>query len=423
MRRRFPFWVLAVLALAACERSSDDWIRDLRDEDEFRRLLAVVALRDTEPGEADRILPALVEASTDESETVRREVRTTLRQLAPHGLATLLGILVDRSKPESIRHESMLALGKTGGAAVPMLIDAAVDADPETAEFLEQALHVAAPASIPQLVALLDADAPRRRAFGVRALSVIGPGIGADARTAVLSRLGDRDPLVRREAVRAVPVLGPLDAPAVAALQGALEDPSESVRSAAASALAPVLLEGLDEDDREARAAADRFVDRFPDAAVPILVNTLRGEDAKKRRRVARRLVTLGPTVVGPLLADLERRDHPHAREVIDVVAEIGGPAVPAVIEFLKTADPKAQHLAPIILGKIGPAADSAVPVLLDSLGNERFPTRLWSVFALWQIAPDSDEVRTAIRRALREDALRQHTAVADVVAHLDETR
>ena len=56
----------------------------------------------------------------------------------------------------------------------------------------------------------------------------------------------------------------------------------------------------------------------------------------------------------------------------IEALAEIGKPAIPALIEALKDGDSNVRSNAAKTLGKIGPAAKDAVPALIYALGDDK---------------------------------------------------
>jgi HEAT repeat protein len=108
--RRLLILILA-LPLAGCgPRSTSDWLVRLKDPDVVKRRQAIRELG-SKTGEAERVVPALVEALRDENGYVRHDAATTLGKFgedAREAIPTLLAALKDADP--SVRRAAAAAL-------------------------------------------------------------------------------------------------------------------------------------------------------------------------------------------------------------------------------------------------------------------------------------------------------------------------
>src|SRR5712691_6602525 len=75
--------LLVLVLLAGCRgKSTEDWLRQLKDPDVTLRRQAIRELGAL-PGEAARIVPALIEALRDENPYVRHDAALTLGKFGP----------------------------------------------------------------------------------------------------------------------------------------------------------------------------------------------------------------------------------------------------------------------------------------------------------------------------------------------------
>jgi HEAT repeat protein len=103
-----------LLLSAGCSdfRSTDDWLRQLKDEDVVKRRQAIRELG-SHTGGASRIVPALVEALQDENKYVRHDAATTLGKFgsaAQEAVPALVAALKDADS--TVRHAAGAALKK-----------------------------------------------------------------------------------------------------------------------------------------------------------------------------------------------------------------------------------------------------------------------------------------------------------------------
>ncbi len=131
--------------------------------------------------------------------------------------------------------DAVSAMGAKAAASVaPELVSALGDPDENVRWAAVRALRNAGPGALSELAVVLDYGDPILLAGVLATVIELGP-VGAPAAAHVQAHLESRDPSVRALAAEALGSVGASQA--TAALQGALEDPAEEVRRAAAWAL------------------------------------------------------------------------------------------------------------------------------------------------------------------------------------------
>lgn len=171
---------------------------------------------------------------------------------------------------------------------------------------------------------------------------------------------------VRLEAVRALGQMGPGSRRAVPDLAAALKDPNDTVRLNAALALYKV--------GPEAVEALDELIDALKDPHPQVRMNS-----------------ALALTQLGPACA----------------------PFIPSMLDAYQN-DENGSHVAPFhhsvrqqlgrALGRIGPPAKSAVPVLTASLSDGDAGVRATAAFALGRIGPDAASAIPSLELCLNDD-------------------
>jgi HEAT repeat protein len=116
-------------------------------------------------------------------------------------------------------------------------------------------------------------------------------------------------------------------------------------------------------------------------------------------------LCNLGPQAreAVPALAEAARSPDLHLRRAafsaLQAMAAAALPAVPGLIECLRSGTKEDQIHAAVVIGKIGPEAKAAVPALIVLLEDEA--TRLTAARALGVIGPEAKDAVPALRGAL----------------------
>jgi HEAT repeat protein len=198
--------------------------------------------------------------------------------------------------------------------------------------------------------------------------------------TALVEILRTETGVSRTAAIEALAELGPAARSALEMLRTRLKDSDPATRLSAAIALYAIDSKTADNE------------------AVPALIAGLKDTNAEIRLAASEALKQIGPAAkaaVPVLLADLKMPGGSYAQyaATLDTVAKIGEPSVVALATILREAplDPALARAVVECLGKIGPPAKAAVPVLVDILRDHRnVLLHRFVVAALGKIGPDA---------------------------------
>jgi HEAT repeat protein len=273
---------------------------------------------------------------------------------------------------------------------------------------------------LPELVqTLAGRSSPAGRLAAAQALGRIGPK-ARDAIPALLTATTDDDAKVRVAAVQALGHIGP---DAIFGLAQLLTHSDKYVRRNATwglgklGSLAKGVLKDLcralkDPDPRTAAGAAQALGAMHSDAAaaVPALTEAMRGTNVVLCRLAAKALSEVGQPAIPDLICHLSHHDPFVRGEAAVALGWIGpdaAPAVPALVAVLSavpkvpltqtpppasksddTATPEdnARMYAAQSLGRIGPAAASALSALAQALHDPHVPVGTAAQLALKQI-------------------------------------
>jgi HEAT repeat protein len=371
--------------------------RDLTHRDWQKRRASAEALGRLGSAAADAV-PGLIVALTDVHDAVRKAAAEALAKIEPDwprgtgaaaAVAGLVQVLGGRSS-EAAQHASA-ALSRIGRAAVPALAEALADEERDTRQ--------------------------------VAAARVLGR-IGAEAAAAVptlTQALRSEHTHVRQAAAEALAGIGPAAAPAVPALADKLSDWSPAVRQATAEALGRV------------GPAAD--------VAVPALIQLLSDREETARQAAVTALVRIGPATVPlllRLLTDPERDERRHAERLkweaetltwlgnmdVDAVRRESRKAVGNLNWYFQYAradwNDAVRQAAATVLGRLGPAARDAVPVLAQGLADPDPPFRRAAAQALGQIGAPAADALAALAAALADGNEGVRRATAEALPRVD---
>ena len=300
---------------------------------------------------------ALVEGLKSGDKAIRRDASYQLSQLGTEAKAAVPDLVkaLDDSE-DQVWFNSITALARIGPAAasaVPALLRqlAKVDRSNNHGQRWYRtafALGSVGPAALPELTKALGSDKAQVRSGAAKAIS----WMGADAESAVpaLAKLiADGDADVRDQAALALGKIG------LAAL--------------------PVLKESLKSDQATVRASAASALDVMGDAAKdadPALATAFKAEtDEPTKIRLIQTLSRLeyAPaeflSLLLPLLKDKNEGVQRAAANAIVLVELPGTTSVPVLKKMVASADAAEAKLAIAMLGAIGPAAGGAVPELI----------------------------------------------------------
>jgi HEAT repeat protein len=456
-------------------------------------LLAAAAVRAAEPsdkGGAEEPSPAVVQYLAQYHDEARLQDIDKMGTQADKAAAIsqLTEALKDGSP--AVRAHAARALGEIGPAAKPAaaaLVALIADPDPAVRRQAIKALYAIRPGqevTLPLFIKLLEDSDPgvRMRVLGaisehgaeavpplIKALKNdkacywvclilrdIGPA-AKDAVPALLERLKDPRPEIRREVVLTLAAMEDAASTAVPQIAALLDD--EHARTAATYALGRIasipadaeakvqantksddkmlstaslwalarvhpqdkdlrrqageqLVARLKDPDPQVRAGAAHALAALPPAPeimLPIWEKAFQDADEAMVRGALDALAGTGPPAV-PKLIDALKFEHVRAR-VVYILGQMGpgaAPATDALAGLIDDADPRVSSEAVLALAKIGPAAKAAVPALLKSLlksyekGEGTNDHAL--VYALGRIGPDAVTAEPVLTEALKSD-------------------
>ncbi len=318
-------------------------------------------------------LPALIAAALgDEDPGVRTHAARALTGGGRDAAEALFATLAEGGD-----HDAVLELlGGLGAEAVAVLANALSAEEPATRWAAAGALEdLATEDATEALIAALSDPDDEVRHCAATALGHVGaPAVGA-----LLATLGDRLPMARAEAARALGYLA--DPSAFMPLIVALDDPDPGVRGSAAWALGCLrdpralvpLLVALDDADHRVREGAAAGLGRSGDGrSVRPLIGVLEDVDDNVRCRAAAALGELGGRRALPfLIAALTCDPCEDVRwAASDAIAEIGTEAVAPLLEALDGEDEEARGWIALALETLGASAiESSVD---DAHGHDR---------------------------------------------------
>lgn len=418
--------------------------KQAQDPDPLTRAQAIFALGRLKLAD-DASLKAIVEHLSDEDAQVRRAAVRALRMVdAPRASVRPLVIKLLNDPDPSIAMRALSALVEGGVEVVPALASALDEREARYWACLALGeIGPQAKAAVPNLIKSLTDDRPEVRLQAALALAEIGP----DAKPAageLIKLLNDPFESVRVAATFALGRLG--DEASSEALQKieATTDPSLSMM--ATWALAKIhkddeqrmnqaierLVPALGAENRQmagmaARALADLNADQ---AKVRPLIDRLIAQHPEISDRLLHVLAELGPRAVPQATEAL--KDPQRRVRALQVLARIGAdaaPAVPTLIELLKTGDAPAKTEALFTLGAIGPKAEAAVEPISDQLTDADPRVVEAAIYALGKIGPAAKAAVPKLEKLVHaEDSLVRLMAVCailrigPVTGHLVET-
>ena len=315
--------------------------------------------------------------------------------------ARLLELTGSRAKPVAPRVQSAAVKALAAGrqTSVVMLSKTLAGIGPGSASTLAPALGQA-----------LRSNDPGKQLLALKALGALG----ADSRSqigAVTSVLKSSDPEIAAQAARVLRGHGAASAPAVSALAANLASKEAFVARASARALtaigpkaAPALT--------ALRAATKRAEPGVPEDAVAA-IGAIGPGAAAAYDDLAALLVSDDPRKVRE-----NRRGKEISNVAEDAIARMGPSVVKPLVNMM--TDPEKGSVAAKILGRMGPAAKPAVPLLLQTLervSNDSRQTQMTSSLAaaLVKIDPSSaDKAIPVFAKVLMSDDLVAATYAAN---------
>lgn len=322
----------------------------------------------------------------------------------------------------AMRQTAADRLAKIGPPAVPILLEALKDNNPEVRMLACSALIQAQPepaAGIRAVVKLLKDDDPKVRRAAAWELGLANSAFGLEEEAdetketvdALRSVLGDKDLEVRITAVEALASLGRKAAPAGPDLTEVLHDRDPRLRVSAArtllrinrdtrSTVVPVLLELLGDSTPESTVSQKAFgtlrEEEAEEQMVPRLLELSRSPDVATRRRAVFYLGDIGPPAelavyeLLTLLSDSDAVVRFRAAEALAAIdPDASEPAIPILQQSVINPELEfpLRSTALALLAGLDPGTDAkAVPALIEGLHAKDRTTRAESILLLKQI-------------------------------------
>lgn len=454
-------WGLLVLGLIRTASAQDaaEWSRRLGAPDLGQRREAAYQLGRIGPG-AKEALPALVKAVDDPDKQVWSLALTAIANLGPAALPALPDLLraldghsgraaSDRERLPQLQIRVGYALSRLGAGARPALIEALHSPDagvrqgaacglggmgPDAAEAVP-ALMVALTDSNPEVVreardALgaigTPALKPLQEALAspdsrVRAGAVIAIGqVGAPAQGAApaLFELFDREgeSSVRIAVLGALPKIKAPPERLVPLLLNGVKDDQEALRHAAINAIVPLrsgqklALEGLvamlADPKAPVRQRAARALGRMGSeaaAAIPALLAA--SSAAPADGSFADALSQIGPAALPALRTALNGPARPDGERLVAAVASFGEPAVPCLLDTLHHPDVRLRRAAESALAAMGAAAHVAIAPLFARAAESDPAARAAALRALVALGAEPARLQPLLEKALQDPA------------------
>ncbi|MCC6125322.1 MAG: HEAT repeat domain-containing protein [Pirellulales bacterium] len=335
---------------------------------------------------------AVLPLAFDKNAEVRQAAIFALRELKPGPQLTvpILDRILQDADPK-VRMQVLSLVAEVGKPAVPALMKL-LDQE-ESALWGCSALGAIGPdaaAAVPAVTKLLGADhPPKLRLEAAMALSSIGPAAAA-ALPELTAILDQKDPVVLPGAIFAVGRLGPAGKSSEKKLHELAAEEEPFTRVIATWALCK-----LNPDNQKLLADS-----------LPALVAALIDKEPRTRAAATKCLVDLKsrPSLLMPLVEKFaEGANSASMENIVEVVAEVGAPAVPVLVKAL--AEPPLRARVAAILGRLGPDARKAAPALAEVLGQDKSPAvRREALIALGAIGPFAAEQSSAIAKVLKDD-------------------
>jgi len=343
----------------------------------------------------ERAIPGLMDAFDDADPKVRSTAERALLALGDRGLAALRDLATaSRRRPED-RLRALDVLARRRTAAVPSLLALMGAEDERVAREAEKRLRALGPDAVPAL-----RDALHNASWRVRhrALTLYWEAAGTAALPQVEAMLRDRSETVRLTAVDLVSRHGKEES--VSRLVPLLNDKSSSVRGAVVAALA--------------RMGGAK--------AVEALVGTLASRKPLPGANLKQVIAGFGQEALPALRRALWSRSFRARRDVLDVLALIGGaPAIDLLIWTLDDKDLDLRLRAVEHLSALG--GYRAVTALAKRTSDGQIPMRRAAVEALGEmgdrrVVPDiADRLRRDAAVSVRLEAVKALAKLGGVEA------
>jgi HEAT repeat protein len=358
--------------------SVTDLTKQLSDGDLQARRDAAWALADVGPAAAEAV-PALTAAIDDEDPQVRNGALQALARIGSAAEAAVPEIFAQlRQRDSQRRYRAAFALGRTAPPDSPLFLEGLRDSAANVRASTVQAVGwmEAPPEALVDEVATLLSDADPDVAGAAQGTL---QKLGARALPPLLDALAKEDAATQRRAAETLALLGsPIDGDGVARLLDLCKSDEPDVHAAALTALAKTarddpsvpraLQEALSDAEPTVVSAALTGIITLGKAApetVPQLVEHV-DSSPELANLAATALGRLGPTALPAVPLLIQRLTPDNQSLVVPAISGLGPAAIPAVLSG--AADEQLTiSLAAEIVGRIGPMATVSLEQALQS--------------------------------------------------------
>jgi len=374
---------------------------------------------------AKSAIPELRRAAKD-SQRFRPEMLYTLGRLKAddeESIAFISDALADPDPNVALAAATSLrAIGPNASGALPALVRALGSKKGFGYEVVVEALTNIGPAAIPALMDALRDHNPDLRAYAARGLA---PMVSTDASVgrALMAALSDSNAHVRSNAAESLAKTDVMSEEVIAALIGLLRDPAAPVRAASAAALGKagikatsarsVLPELLDDSDWWVRQMVLDALSKIgvgPSEMTMLLVPKLGAPDDGVRRTARIALVSLGSIALPAVRDALNDPNETIRQEAAKVAEEIDARSHPLETSIRRLKDPKAsvRKQAAETLRRLGSDATPAAPALIDAMSDHDTEVRTSAAVALVATGIDLGGAAGEVSAILAEDYVRR---------------
>lgn len=382
----------------------DGLIAQLKEADPKARAAALQTLAQFGVRAKDAV-PAVIAALKDKDRSVSFLAVGTLGSIggdSADARKALIELL--ESKDAFFRGQAAQALGtmtysgKPPLEAIPALVATLRSGDNDLTTNAANVLGRMGPAAVPALIAATKEPQPELRRLALFALGFSASRSG-EALNAIVAAMKDPDAGMRGQAAHSIQIGNVRQKSVVMPLSALLADPSVEVRYSAVEALKQFGADAIE--------------------ALPALLKALSDPDLKVRTSASLAITAIGPAVVPQVLPLLKDPNPETRRFALSTFHSLKHTPemLAATLRAMKDSDPKVRCTAVIVLMGIGVSAPEVVPALAAGAKDDPDPeVRHSCEIGLKTIAPESDATRSVLQPMPGEQwvpavVLRGHTA------------
>lgn len=414
-------------------------IESLHDKNQVARSNAILILGEIGP-KAERSVPALIEMLNGDDKRLRSVVANALAQIGAKARAAIPALIANLSEDESLRYDACKTLISIGQTAVPPLILAAESNNPkvrlEVIYALGRIKHDAKGKTELLIKALRDPDQEVRR-FAATAMSSLGvlPKEAIPALMANLKDLRNIEDVKGQLGIPFIHALSEMGMTAVPALLKALREKETHLGAAYALASGgqsrlPILRSCLRDRDckvRQHAAIALGLMNTQADEAVQDLLQALKDKDSNVRLAALLAITDIGfqnQTVVDlPLTNSLRLGELLTFKVISRKWRDKMSPVLMNSAVFLHALtdnDQRARAQVAKLLAAMGPAAQLAIPALIQALKDQDRVVRINAIQALGAVGSAAKSALPALKNALKDRDFDARLSIKEAISKIE---